>query len=176
MKLEFLPDGPDNSGLIRLFLQGTALVICNRTLKTQLRGMAFIFQPHCCFLENILLFSSLLFATAVGLFSLQTVAQTVNCPGFPEWDSTNQVLFCVKGFPGSPIRAYTGKSQRGADIDVFKDFPDLQKYYGTRVTAGPNGTTFIATTLNFGDLNVREVVLTYDSTGHPMHSSLKSSP
>jgi hypothetical protein len=109
MKLEFLPDGPDNSGLIRLSLQGTALVICNRTLKTQLRSI----------------------------------------------------------YHGvSPIRAYTGKSQRGADIDVFKDFPDLREYYGTRVTAGPNGTTFIATTLNFGDLNVREVVLTYDSTGH----------
>ncbi|HUN60729.1 MAG TPA: hypothetical protein VMU53_02010 [Candidatus Sulfotelmatobacter sp.] len=127
--------------------------------------MAFIFQPRCCFLENILLFSSLLFATAVGLFSPQTVAQTVNCTGFPQWDSTNQVLFCVNGSPGVPIRAYTGKSQRGADIDVFKDFPDLQEYYGTSVTAGPNGTTLIATILNFGDHNVREVVLTYDSTG-----------
>jgi hypothetical protein len=126
--------------------------------------MAFIFEPR-CLLETILLFSSLLFASAVGLFSPKAVAQTVNCTGFPEWDSTNQVLFCVNGFRNFPIRAYTGKSQRGADIDVFKDFPDLQEYYGTSVTAGPNGTTFIATTLNFGGHNVREVVLTYDSTG-----------
>lgn len=127
--------------------------------------MALIFQPRCCFLKHFLLSSSLLFATAIALFSPQAVAQTVNCTGFPEWDSTNQVLFCVNGSPLFPIRAYTGKSQRGADIDVFKDFPDLQEYYGTSVTAGPNGTTFIATTLNFGGHNVREVVLTYDSTG-----------
>ena len=127
--------------------------------------MVLIFQLRCCFFENILLFSSLLFATAGGLFSPQAVAQTVNCTGFPEWDSTNQVLFCVHGSPGFPIRGYTGKFQRGADIDVFNDFPALQEYYGTSVTAGPNGTTFIATALNFGGHNVREVILTYGSMG-----------
>lgn len=127
--------------------------------------MAVLSQLRCCFVKNILLFFPLLFLGAGGIFSPQSIAQEVDCRGFPEWDSTNQVLFCVHGSPGFPIRAYIGKSQRGADIDVFKDFPELREYYGTSATAGPNGTTLIATTLNFGGQNVREVVLTYDSTG-----------
>jgi hypothetical protein len=74
-------------------------------------------------------------------------------------------LFFVSGLPGFSIRTYTDVHQRNADIDIFKDFPGLQEFYGTSLTAGPEGTTLIAATLNFGDHNVRELVLTYDSSG-----------
>ena len=115
-------------------------------------------------LRAIRLFSLLLLGTGSILYSRQAVAQALNPTGLAEWDSTNQVLFFVNG--GSPIRAYTDYNQRGADIDVLKDFPRAQEFYVNSLTAGPGGTTLIAATLIFGDYDVRELVLTYDSSGH----------
>jgi hypothetical protein len=114
-------------------------------------------------LRAIRLFFLLLLGTGSILYSRQAVAQGLNPTGFAEWDSTNQVLFFVNGHPGSPIRAYTDYNQRGADIDVLKDFPGAQAALWS-VTAGPDGSTLIAVTLDFGNRNVRDVILTYDSS------------
>ena len=116
-------------------------------------------------LRGIRLFSLLLLGPGVTLDSPQAVAQSLNPTGLAEWDSTNQVLFFDGGSPGSPIRGYIDTHQRGADINIFKDFPGLQEFYGTSLTAGPEGTTLFATILNFGGHNIRRVVLTYDSSG-----------
>jgi hypothetical protein len=110
-------------------------------------------------------FALLFLATAITLSSPQAVAQALNPTGFPQWDSTNQVLFFSSSSPGSVVRAYVDVHQRGADIDIFKDFPGLQDAYIDSLTAGPDGSTLIATTLNFGNHNIREMVLTYDSSG-----------
>jgi hypothetical protein len=112
-------------------------------------------------------FSTLLFLTVgVTLFSPPVVAQSLYPTGFPQWDSTNQVLFFGRGSPTPIVRAYEDAHQRGADIDIFKDFPGLQEVYADSVTAGPDGLTFIAATLEFGNRNVRDLILTYDSVGH----------
>ena len=116
-------------------------------------------------LRGIRLFSLLLLGPGVTLYSAQAVAQALNPTGLAEWDSTNQVLFFDGGSPGSPTRGYTDTHHRGADINIFKDFPGLQEFYGTSLTAGPEGTTLFATILNFGGHNIRSVVLTYDSSG-----------
>ena len=42
--------------------------------------------------------------------------------------------------------------------------PGLQEFYGTSLAAGPDGTTLIATILNFGGHNIRRVILTYYSS------------
>jgi hypothetical protein len=131
--------------------------------------MASISRLRRYFLGNSLLRFSLLFA-AIGICTPQVLPQTVDCRGLPQWDSSNQVLFCVNGAPNIPIRSYVAKSQRGADIDISKDSPDLREYYGTSVTAGPNGTTFISTILNFGDHKIREVILTYDAAGRLLNT------
>ncbi len=109
-------------------------------------------------LRAIRLFSLLLLGTGTVFYSPQAVAQALNPTGLVEWDSTNQVLFFVNGHPGSPIRAYTDYNQRGADIDVLKDFPGAQAAIWS-VTAGPDGSTLIAVTLDFGNRNVRDVIL-----------------
>jgi hypothetical protein len=106
-----------------------------------------------------------LLATGIALDSTQAVAQQLHPTGWPAWDSSNQVLFFSSSSPGSVVRAYVDVHQRGADIDIFKDFPGLQEAYVDSVTAGPNGSTLIAATMNFGNRNVREIVLTYDSSG-----------
>jgi hypothetical protein len=115
-------------------------------------------------LRAIRLFSLLLIGIGTVFYSPQAAAQGLNPTGFAEWDSTNQVLFFVNGHPGSPIRAYTDYNQRGADIDILKDFPGAQAALWS-VTAGPDGSTLIAVTLNYGNRNVRDVILTYDSSG-----------
>ena len=115
-------------------------------------------------LRGIRLFSLLLLGPGATLYSPQAVAQVLNPTGLDEWDSTNQVLFFGGGSPDLPIRGYTNARQRGADINIFKDFPGLQEFYGTSLTAGPEGTTLFATILNFGGHNIRRVVLTYDSS------------
>ena len=115
-------------------------------------------------LRAIRLFSLLLLGTGTVLYSPQAAAQALNPTGLEEWDSTNQVLFFVNGHPGSPIRAYTDYNQRGSDIDVLKDFPGAQAAYVDSVTAGPDGSTLIAVTLDFGNRNIRDLILTYDSS------------
>jgi hypothetical protein len=111
-------------------------------------------------------FASLLFLTiGVTLYSSKTSAQTLNPTGWPVWDSTNQVLFFTSSTPGSVVRAYLDSHQRGADIDIFKDFPGLQEVYADSIAAGPDGSTLIYATLEFGGRNVRDLILTYDSAG-----------
>jgi hypothetical protein len=111
-------------------------------------------------------FALLSLATGITLSSTQAVAQSLNPTGWPEWDSTNQVLFFSADSPGSVVRAYVDDHQRGADIDIFKDFPGLQAAYADSVTAGPDGSTLIAATMDFGSHKIRELILTYDSSGN----------
>jgi hypothetical protein len=112
----------------------------------------------------------LLLAMAISLHNPPCVAQSLSPTGFPKWDSTNQVLFFSGSSPGSVVRAYVDSRQRGADIDIFKDFPGLQEVYADSITAGPDGSTLVYATLEFGNRNVRELILTYDSAGQLMKS------
>jgi hypothetical protein len=115
-------------------------------------------------------FPLLLMVMAMMICAVQAAAQALDPPlsGLSYWDSTNQVLFSREGFssPDFIVRGYEGTHQRGADINVSKDFPDAREVFIDSLTAGPAGSTLIATTLNFGDRNVRGAVLTYDSGGH----------
>jgi hypothetical protein len=116
-------------------------------------------------------FTSLLFLTiGVTLYSLKASAQTLSPTGWPVWDSTNQVLFFTSSTPGSVVRAYVDSHQRGGDIDIFKDFPGLQEVYADSIAAGPNGSTLIYVTLEFGGRIVRDLILTYDSAGQLVKS------
>jgi hypothetical protein len=111
-------------------------------------------------------FASLLFLTiGLTLYSFKASAQTLSPTGWPVWDSTNQVLFFTSSTPGSVVRAYVDSHQRGADIDIFKDFPGLQEVYADSITGGPDGSTLIYATLEFGGRKVRDLILTYDSAG-----------
>jgi hypothetical protein len=112
----------------------------------------------------------LLLAIAITLYNPPAVAQSLSPTGWPEWDSTNEVLFFSSSAPGSVVRAYVDSRQRGADIDIFKDFPGLQQAYADSITAGPDGSTLIHATLEFGNRNVRELILTYDSAGQLVKS------
>ena len=98
-------------------------------------------------------------------------AQELKSSGLPRWDSTNQILFFDSCSMGGVVRAYADGHQRGADIDITKDFPGLQDCYVERSTAGPDGTTLIAAILNFGtNANIQEPILTYDSSGKLLKS------
>lgn len=114
----------------------------------------------------------MLMGMAMMICAVRAAAQALDPPlsGISYWDSTNQVLFSREGLssPGFVVRGYEGTHQLGADINVSKDFPDAREVFIDSLTAGPAGTTLIATTLNFGDRNVRGAVLTYDSGGHLM--------
>jgi hypothetical protein len=114
-------------------------------------------------------FAPLLFlflAAVAAFFCTQTAAQELKPTGLSQWDSTNQVLFFANCGAGSVVRAYVDGRQRGADIDISKDFPGIQECYVDSLTAGPDGTTVIAALLNFGkNCDVREMILTYDSSG-----------
>jgi hypothetical protein len=112
----------------------------------------------------------MLMGMAMMICAVQAAAQALDPPlsGLSYWDSTNQALFSREGLssPGFVVRGYEGTHQRSADINVSKDFPDAREVYIDSLTAGPAGTTLIATTLNFGNRNVRRAILTYDSGGH----------
>jgi hypothetical protein len=117
------------------------------------------------------LISPLFLAAIVALLSTQAAAQELKSSGLPHWDSTNQVLFFDSCSMGGVVRAYADGHQRGADIDITKDFPGIQDCYVDRSTAGPDGTTLIAATLNFGkNANIRQPILTYDSSGKLLKS------
>jgi hypothetical protein len=109
----------------------------------------------------------LLYLAALAiLFSTQTAAQELKATGLSRWDSTNQVLFFTNCGTGHVVRGYADGRQRGADIDISKDFPGIQECYVDSLTAGPDGTTVIAALLNFGkNRDIREMILTYDSSG-----------
>jgi hypothetical protein len=112
----------------------------------------------------------LLVAVAITLHNPPAVAQSLSPTGLPKWDSTNQVLFFSGNSPGSVVRAYVDSHQRGADIDIFKDFPGLQEVYADSITAGPDGSTLIDAILEYGNRNARELILTYDSEGQLVKS------
>lgn len=96
----------------------------------------------------------------------RAVAQVVDPTGLPAWDSTNQVLFFGYGVvPAGLVRGYVDTHQRGADIDIFKDFPGLQEVIVDGLTAGPEDTTLIAAILNDEGHHSRRAILTYDSSG-----------
>lgn len=116
-------------------------------------------------LRTIQFFSLLLLGTGATLYGTQAIAQEVNPTGLDSWDSTNGVLFYGDGSPDHLVRAYVDVRQRGADIDIFKDLAGILEVYVDSLTAGPDGTTLIAATLNFGDHKVQALVLTYDSSG-----------
>jgi hypothetical protein len=111
------------------------------------------------------LLSLLLLGICAAIGSSQATAQALKPIGMPQWDSTNQVLFFGYGYPVQFVRAYEGVERRGADIDIDKDFPGLREAGVESLTAGPDGTTMIAVLQNFGNRNIREPILTYDSTG-----------
>jgi hypothetical protein len=69
--------------------------------------------------------------------------------------------------PGSlPIRSYNfDGSQRGQDIDIFKDFPGVQQVVVMDISAGSGETVILSAVLNYGTRTIRHVVLTYDSNG-----------
>jgi hypothetical protein len=116
------------------------------------------------------LISPLFLAAIVALLSTQAAAQELRPTGLWQWDSTNQVLFFDNCYPGSVVRAYADGHQRGADIDIRKDFPGIQECYVETLTAGPDGTTLIAVVLNFGNDNIQQPILTYDSLGKLLRS------
>ena len=113
--------------------------------------------------------SLLLLGIVMTIYPPHAGAQELVPPpgGLPIWDSTNQVLFFGYGVEtsGTLVRGYVDGHQRGADIDIFKNFPSAQAVIVESVTAGPGGTTFIATILNFGGRYIRRAILTYDSSG-----------
>ena len=83
------------------------------------------------------------------------------------WDGAHGVVFFGKGLArkeNRPIRAYIDGSPRGAPIDIFKDFPNLQKAVVDDFAAAPDGRTLVAVVLIFG-ARLRHVILTYDASG-----------
>jgi hypothetical protein len=86
------------------------------------------------------------------------------------WDAAHGVLFLGKDVvlrkTGPPLRSYSSDgSQRGADINLFKDFPDLEKAKVDDFAAGPAGTTVIAAELIYSPRLVNRSLLTYDLAG-----------
>ncbi|MGA9391923.1 MAG: hypothetical protein WBV69_15930 [Candidatus Sulfotelmatobacter sp.] len=87
------------------------------------------------------------------------------------WDPTHGVLFFRRSFllqkTSPPLRSYyEDGSQRGAEIDLFKDFPDAEKASVSDFAAGPAGTTVIASELIYDRGHGKNVILTYDWTGN----------
>src|SRR5580693_2638695 len=119
---------------------------------------------------------SLLFvAIAINLVALAPARSQIipddQVFGLYRWDAARGVLFFRKNFllrkMNSPLRSYNDDgSQRGADINLFKDFPDIQEATVDDFAAGLAGTTCIAAELIYGPRTVKNVVLTYDSAGY----------
>lgn len=83
------------------------------------------------------------------------------------WDGAHNVLFLGIGLytkAGYAVRSYHDGAQRGADIDIFKDFPDAHTVLIEDAAASVADRTIFAVVLNFGD-RIRHVLLTYDSGG-----------
>ena len=113
------------------------------------------------------LFPLLLLAMAATICVPRSSAQALVPTGLPVWDSTNQVLFFGYGAgpPDRSVRGYVDARQRGADIDISKEFPGLQAVVVDGLTAGPDDTTMIATILEYEGRHVRRAILTYSSRG-----------
>lgn len=123
---------------------------------------------------NRLIVMCVLFATTI------VAAQTLTSPRREQgdrpdalrqfrWDGTRGVVIVgtdvVKStFP--PIRSYTHTGERrGAEINIFKDFPGLDHAVVEDAAAGPYETTVLAAVLNFGNNQLRHVILTYAGDG-----------
>jgi hypothetical protein len=113
------------------------------------------------------LFPLLLLAMAATICVPRTSAQAPVPSGLPVWDATNQVLFFGYGVgpPDRSVRGYVDARQRGADIDISKEFPGLQAVVVDGLTAGPDDTTMIAAILEYEGRHVRRAILTYSSWG-----------
>src|SRR5271157_3090611 len=99
----------------------------------------------------------------LGLFCSLSVGSTAqNLPSIPDdegfrpsrYDGAHETLFFGSGIlrrDSKPIRAYDiNGTRRGADINIFKDFPALDHAVIDDAAAGPDGKTVIAAVLNFG--------------------------
>jgi hypothetical protein len=107
------------------------------------------------------------------LLSVTSLAQSIppeQAVRGSRWDASHRVLFFGRGTLDRttlPIRSYSGSGelQRGSDINLFKDFPKMEKAIIIDLTAGPNQTTILSAVLDFGSKVLRHVILTYDSSG-----------
>jgi hypothetical protein len=107
------------------------------------------------------MFSWVALGAALVFCSTSCGAQSVNL-GWVYWDSSNQVLFSDFGH-GLVSRMFPHDSSQ--NIDIFRDFAGLQSVYVKSVTAGPDGTAFIAATLAIRDQEAKAVILTYGHSG-----------
>jgi len=103
----------------------------------------------------------------VGTFSwCQEITREVAYP--MRWDSTHGVAFVGTGiaYPThAPLRSYSESGvKRGPDINIFRDFHDVDHVLIDDVAAGPEGATVLTGILNFGK-HLRHVVLWYTSDG-----------
>jgi hypothetical protein len=93
----------------------------------------------------------------------------VGTPWTRRWDAAQGVLFFGKHFrvqKDTPLPSYNADgTQRGADIDLYKDFPRLDHPNIDDFAAGTNGTTIIAVELMFGPKDGKYLILTYDADG-----------
>ncbi len=114
-------------------------------------------------------FLLILIGIVATICAIRAVAQELDPlpSGSPMWDSTNQVLFF--GYGAGPadfsVRGYVDARQRGANIDISKEFPGLQELVVDGLTAGPDDTTMIAAILGYEGRRVRRAILTYSSLG-----------
>ena len=126
-------------------------------------------------------FSSIVLFLAASPAQVQPYyAHSAGSPMAHRWDAAHGVLFLGKNLvlrrDGPQLRAYNEDgSQYGADIDLFKDFPEIQYAVVNDFAAGPVGTTVIAAELIYGPRHVRGAILTYDSAG-ALHSVFDPSP
>jgi hypothetical protein len=96
------------------------------------------------------------------LCSTPSDAQSVDL-GWTHWDSSNQVLFSEPRGEGLVFRAYPSSTSQ--NINFFRDFAGLQKFYIQSVTAGPDGTALVAATLRLRDQQPKALILTYRPSG-----------
>jgi|SRR5579862_1631672 len=120
-------------------------------------------------------FLSLLFVALLITSARFAVPQAQPIPISPSsythrWDAAHGVFFLQKNTlllkDSPPLRSYNDDAtQRSADINLFKDFPDAQRAHVDDFAAGPGGTTIVAAQLIYAPRLVKSVILTYDSTG-----------
>lgn len=107
------------------------------------------------------------------IFAAQVQSQIPPRFGLPQlhrWDTAHGILFMGRNLvlqkTSPPLRAYNEDGLRyGSDINLFKDFPDVEKVVVDDFAAAPAGATLIAATLIYGRRSVKQVLLTYDTAG-----------
>lgn len=112
---------------------------------------------------------TVLCSTLVLVLTIECVAQISETPRPMRWDGTHGVAFFGTGVvrrANPPIRAYSGGGvRRSSDINIFRDFPNLEDASIDDVAAGPNDATVLAAVLNSGPHGIRHAILTYDASG-----------